>query len=76
MQEGILEYLLHWEQRGLGHGPTLHQHGLKDVQTHLFISFFLTFYFLGDIPLYLLPLLLKWTRLWTWIPQPFGLGSS
>jgi hypothetical protein len=29
-----------------------------------FISLF-TFYFLGDIPFHLLPLLLKWTRLWT-----------
>jgi hypothetical protein len=27
---------------------------------------FLTFYFLGDIPFHPLPLLLKWTRLWTW----------
>jgi hypothetical protein len=27
----------------------------------------LTFYFLGDIPFHHLPLLLKWTRLWTWI---------
>ncbi len=40
-----------------------------------FISF-LTFYFLGDIPIHLLPLLFKWTRLWTWTPQPLGLGSS
>ncbi len=36
----------------------------------------LTFYFLGDIPFHPLPLLLKWTRLWTWTPQPLGLGSS
>jgi hypothetical protein len=28
----------------------------------------LTFYFLGNIPFHLLPLLLKWTRLWTWTP--------
>ncbi len=28
----------------------------------------LTFYFLGDIPFHPLPLLLKWTKLWTWIP--------
>jgi hypothetical protein len=39
------------------------------------ISLF-TFYFLGDIPFHLLPLLFKWTRLCTWIPQPLGLGSS
>jgi hypothetical protein len=39
------------------------------------ISLF-TFYFLGDIPFHLLPLLLKWTKLWTWTPQPFGLRSS
>ncbi len=39
-----------------------------------FISL-LTFYFLGDIPFHPLPLLLKWTRLWTWTPQPLGLGS-
>jgi len=36
----------------------------------------LTFYFLGDIPFHPLPLLFKWTKLWTWTPQPFGLGSS
>ncbi len=36
----------------------------------------LTFYFLGDIPFHHLPLLLKWTRLWTWILQPLGLRSS
>ncbi len=40
-----------------------------------FISL-LTFYFLGNIPFHLLPSLLKWTRLWTWTPQPFGLRSS
>jgi hypothetical protein len=39
-----------------------------------FISL-LTFYFLGDIPFHPLPLLLKWTKLWTWTPQPLGLGS-
>ncbi len=36
---------------------------------------FFTFYFLGDIPFHL-PLLLKWTKLWTWTPHPFGLRSS
>jgi len=36
---------------------------------------FLTFYFLGNIPFHPLPLLFKWTRLWTWILQPFGLRS-
>ncbi len=40
-----------------------------------FISL-LTFYFLGDIPFHPLPLLLKWTKLWTSTPQPLGLGSS
>ncbi len=39
MQEGTLEDLPHWEQRGLGPGPTLHCHGLQDVQTRLFVSF-------------------------------------
>jgi len=39
MQERTLENLLHWEQRGLGPGPTLHHHGLQDVQTRLFVSF-------------------------------------
>jgi hypothetical protein len=39
MQKGTLEDLLHWEQRGLGLGPTLHHHGLQDVQTGLFVSF-------------------------------------
>jgi len=43
--------------------------------TPLYIISFLTFYFLGDIPFHLLPLLFKWTRLWTWTPQPLGLGS-
>jgi len=44
--------------------------------TPLCLISLLTFYFLGDIPFHPLPLLLKWTRLWTWIPQPLGLGSS
>jgi hypothetical protein len=39
MQEGVLKDLLHWEQKGLGRGPSLHRHGLHDVQTCLFISF-------------------------------------
>jgi hypothetical protein len=34
--------------------------------TPLCFIFLLTFYFWGDIPFHLLPLLLKWTRLWTW----------
>jgi hypothetical protein len=33
--------------------------------TPLCLISFLTFYFLGDIPFHLLPLLLKWTKLWT-----------
>jgi hypothetical protein len=41
----------------------------------LYLISVLTFYFLGNIPFHPLPLLLKWTRLWTWTPQPFGLGS-
>jgi hypothetical protein len=40
-----------------------------------FISL-LTFYFLGNIPFHSLPLLFKWTRLWTWTLQPLGLRSS
>ncbi len=39
MQEGTLEDLPHWEERGLGLGLTLHRHGLQDVQTRLFVSF-------------------------------------
>jgi hypothetical protein len=34
----------------------------------LYLIYLLTFYFLGDIPFHPLPLLLKWIRLWTWIP--------
>jgi hypothetical protein len=34
----------------------------------LYLIFPLTFYFLGDIPFHPLPLLLKWTKLYTWIP--------
>ncbi len=37
---------------------------------------FLTFYFLGDIPFHPLPLLFKWTKLWTWTLHPLGLGLS
>jgi len=36
--------------------------------TSLYFISLLTFYFLGDIPFHLLPLLLKWTRLWIWTP--------
>jgi hypothetical protein len=42
----------------------------------LYLISFLTFYFLGDIPFHPLPLLFKWTRLWTWTLQPLGLRSS
>jgi len=40
MQKGTSKDLPHWEQRGLGPGPTLYHHGLQDVQTCLFVSFF------------------------------------
>ncbi len=30
--------------------------------------FLLIFFFLGDIPFHHLPLLFKWTKLWTWTP--------
>ncbi len=39
MQKGTLKDMPHQEQIGLGHGPTLHRHGLQDVQTRLFVSF-------------------------------------
>jgi hypothetical protein len=42
----------------------------------LCLIFLLNFYFLGDIPFHPLPLLLKWTRLWTWTLQPLGLRLS
>ncbi len=43
--------------------------------TPLYLISLFTFYFLGDIPFHPLPLLFKWTKLWTWTPQLFGLGS-
>ncbi len=46
------------------------------LNTHLCFISLLTFYFLGDIPFHPLPLLFKWTRLWTWTLQPLGLRSS
>jgi hypothetical protein len=39
MQKGTSKDLSHWEQRGLRPSPTLHRHGLQDVQTRLFVSF-------------------------------------
>jgi len=42
----------------------------------LYLIFLLTFYFLGNIPFHPLPLLLKWTKLWTWTLHPLRLGSS
>jgi hypothetical protein len=45
------------------------------LNTSLCLISLFTFYFLGNIPFHLLPLLLKWTRLWTLIPQPLRLGS-
>jgi hypothetical protein len=42
----------------------------------LYLIFFLTFYFLKNIPFHPLPLLLKWTKLWTWTLHPLRLGSS
>jgi len=49
---------------------------IRCPNTPLCLISLLTFYFLGDIPFHLLPLLLNWTRFWTWTPQPLGLGSS
>jgi hypothetical protein len=41
----------------------------------LYLISLFTFYFLGDIPFHPLPLLFKWSKLWTWTPQPLGLRS-
>jgi len=41
---------------------------IGSLNTPLCLIFFLTFYFLGDIPIYPLPLLFKWTKLWIWTP--------
>jgi hypothetical protein len=46
------------------------------LNTLLCLILLLTFSFLGDIPFHPFPLLLKWTKLWTWTPQPLGLRSS
>ncbi len=77
MQEGILEDLPHQEQtKRIGTWPYLTLPWVTGFPNTLlcFISL-LTFYFLGDIPFHPLPLLLKWTKLWTWTPQSLGLGS-
>jgi hypothetical protein len=74
MQKGTLEDLPHWEQRGLGPGPTLHHHRLQDVQTRLFDSFRSLLSIVWETSHS--TFLFKWTRLWTWTPQPLGLGSS
>jgi hypothetical protein len=50
--------------------------GYKCPNTPLCFILLLTFYFMGDIPFHPLPLMFKWTRLWTWIPKPLGLRSS
>jgi hypothetical protein len=39
MQEGTSKILPHLKQKGLGPSPTLHCHGLHDVQACLFVSF-------------------------------------
>jgi hypothetical protein len=44
--------------------------------TPLCLISLLIFYFLGDIPFHPLPLMFKWTKLWTWTPHPLGLRSS
>ncbi len=49
---------------------------IRCPNTPLCLILLLTFYFLGNISFHPLPLLFKWTRLWTWTPQPLGLGSS
>jgi hypothetical protein len=45
MQEGILEDLPHWEQRGLKPSPTLHRHGLQ-MSKHAFLSHFAPYFLL------------------------------
>jgi len=44
----------------------------KHVSLSHFTPYFLLF---RRHPFHLLPLLLKWTKLWTWTPQPLGLRS-
>jgi len=39
-KKGLQKIYLTKNQRGLGPGPPIHHHGLQDVQTRLFISFF------------------------------------
>ncbi len=51
MQEGILKDLPHREQRGLGPAPTLHHHGLQDVQTRIFVYFAPYFLLFGRHPI-------------------------
>jgi hypothetical protein len=48
------------------------------MSKHTYLSHFSPYFlfFERNIPFHPLPLLLKWTRLWTWTPQPLGLGSS
>ncbi len=42
--------------------------------TLICLIFLLIFYFSGNIPFHPLPLLFKWTKLWTWMFHPLGLG--
>jgi uncharacterized protein (TIGR03382 family) len=47
------------------------------MSKHASLSHFSPYFLLfGRHPIHPLPLLLKWIKLWTWIPQPLGLGSS
>jgi len=46
------------------------------MSKHASLSHFSPYFlFFGRHPIPPLPLLLKWTKLWTWTPQPLGLGS-
>ncbi len=47
------------------------------MSKHTFLFHFVPYFLLfGRHPFHPFPLLLKWTKLRTWTPQPFGLGSS
>ncbi len=77
MQEGIFERFTSLGTNKIGTWPYLTLPWVIGCpSTLLCLIFLLIFYFFGNIPFHLFPLLLKWTKFWTWTPQPLGLKSS
>jgi hypothetical protein len=76
MQEGTLENLPHWEQRGWDLALPYIAMGYR-MSKHASLShFFLYFLLFGKHPIPPSSIAVQMDQVMIWTPQPLGLGSS